>query len=52
MQLTTAQMLSLRDFLDRVPDPCRRQGKRYPWSRAADDRAGLVHGRLDATHRD
>ena len=31
MKLTTAQMLSLRDYLERVPDPRRRRGKRYPW---------------------
>ena len=31
MKLTTAQMLSLRDFLRCVPDPRGRRGKRYPW---------------------
>ena len=31
MTLTTAQMLSLRDFLRRVPDPRGCRGKRYPF---------------------
>ena len=31
LKLTNDQMLSLRDFLERVPDPRRRRGKRYPW---------------------
>ena len=31
IRLTTAQMLSLRDFVRRLPDPRARRGKRYPW---------------------
>ena len=30
-ELTPDQMCSLRDFLERVPDPRHRRGRRYPW---------------------